>query len=332
MRPKRAWKRTLILLLSVLIVAACSDTLETVKVNELGWQIEALGLPVAELFAIHAVGNLRMPTYNDCTNEEGNARSPHECSLSMVFLASPDYGSNDNSYSEHVQTILGAVFGARNMINRNGAYGNRLRPFSFYATEYRYDETTPIAGECNPGLPVEWAPAQSNGRDVNVPAWDCNLALSTAAVEVDIGLVIHKTDLPDRNRYNLFSSEYNSYAAIMHELSHATFAMSDEAPSALQGGAFFPEKYPNIFRMRDQRAQCELVCQQYQSSCVDIPKVDREGAIIPASQSGFLHCSTAADDDIRNLMYFYPQPTPGDNQEWADRFDYRYLGVRSFFE
>lgn len=317
----------LLVVLSLFLASACSDSIETVKVNPYGWQIEAAGIPVAEVYEIHSVGDLRMPTYSDCANEEGESRSPNECALNLIFLASPDYDdSSATDYGEHVQAIIRDVFGAPNPLNRNATYGQRLRPFKFYATEYRYAAATPRKG-CDFGLPVEWAPSSSNGRDVDAPAWDCNLALSTASVELDVGFVMHKADLPDLNKYNLFSSEYNSYATILHELSHAAFAMSDEAPSVVQGGAFFPRDYPNIFHAQNERALCEVACKKYASSCIDIPKVDRDGQILDASQSGFLHCSLSPEEDASNLMYFFPQPLPGDNANWADRFDYRYASI-----
>ena len=320
MQQVRTMTAVVLLLIAAGLLTGCNAAVETVQVSPLGWEILPLGVPQAEVYEILSVGNLQMPTYNDCADAAGtpqpatNVRWGYSSWPRRTTAAARPQTMPSMSKRSSVTYLR-----PENPLNRANTFGQRLRPFQFYATEYRYQGTTPGGGQCNPGLPGEWAPSQSNGRDVNAPAWDCNLALSTAATELDLGFILHKGDLTDRNRYNLFSSEYNSYAAIIHELSHATFAMSDEAPSTVQGGVFFPKIHPNVF---SDEANCELACTSHQSKCVGIPKVEANGKINPNTQSGLFRCSSSAKDNEINIMYFYPQPKPGNNQSWGT---YNYL-------
>jgi hypothetical protein len=165
--------------------------------------------------------------------------------------------------------------------------------------------------------------------DVELPAWDCNLALSTAGVELDVGFVVHTQQITDRNRYNLFTAEYNSYAAILHELSHAAFVMSDEAPSVLESGRFLTTVYPNVFSIQipGQQALCESTCAEYGGQCVDIPRIDQDKKVIQ-EKSGYARCEMEGQDtNENNLLYFNPQPNPGGNENWWN-YDYYFEAVK----
>ena len=98
-------------------------------------------------------------------------------------------------------------------------------------TDYEYSQVIPASEDkCDPGLPPDWA-SESNVK-YDGPAWGCNIALSTAPeLLLNIGFIVHGGNVQDKSKFNLFSAEYNSYAAILHELSHAAFVMSDEAPT-----------------------------------------------------------------------------------------------------
>jgi hypothetical protein len=307
----------------LLTVPACAGRRDTIAVNEEGWQIQDLGLPVAQIFEIVAVGDQRMPTYNDCADADGRPRAASQCALDLIFVASPDYrGAMEQRYAGHVQEIILNVFGVPNSLNRNGNFGQPLRPFRFYATEYRYPDTT-LAGTtgCSPGLPSAWVPG-SDTVDPEAPSWDCNLALSTAGVELNVGFVMHTAPLYDRSRYNLFTAEYNSYAAILHELAHATFVLPDEGPFAPSetGLRWILKEFANIFLVSNaaQRAACEQTCAEtYRGHCVDIFFLDAAGELTN-HPTNFARCEAAEGESASNLMYFYPQPAPGENEHWAE--------------
>jgi hypothetical protein len=314
----------------LLLTSACSDSVETIELSDSGWELEAIGLPVAELYKILSVQQTDMPTYNDCADAQNQKQPSSRCSLDLLFMPSPDYaGDAEIDFSEHVQQIITDVFGSESPLNRHTGYGQPLRPFSFFVTEFRYPENTPASGACSPGLPEEWVPPEPNLADVDLPAWDCNVALGTAGVELDVGFIVHIEPENDRNRYNLFSSEYNSYAAILHELSHAAFVMSDEAPSALESGRFLTHSYPNVFSVQSQEQQafCEATCAAHDSVCVGIPRIDRNGEIIEG-QSIYARCGVPdeSEGEENNLLFFYPQPLPGENDNWAD-YDYFFEAV-----
>jgi len=260
-----------------------------------------------------------MPTYKSCADENDRMQAPYACALDLVFIPSPDYTSDSSTlFAEHVQAIIQAVFGVKNALNRQDMYTDPIRPFAFYVTDYHYAQNTSQNGKCNPGLPIEWAPSEGNLEDIDLPAWDCNIALSTAGVELDLGFIVHQKSEPDRNRFNLFSSEYNSYAAILHELSHAAFVMSDEAPSPDNSGRFQPKHFPNVYTNVIKKT-CEDICG---TSCVEIKKLNSNGQLEQAA-SGFYRCAPSGPLDATNLMYFYPQPQPGNNATWSE-YDYEY--------
>jgi hypothetical protein len=314
------WKVLGAILLLLLLVVACSATVETVpiEVNSAGWRMrELLSVPSAAVYEIGAVGDQELPAYRNCANENDLKQPSYECALDLLFVPSPDYTRPTAArFVEHLQVIIRDVFGAGNALNRPGLYADPFRPFRFYVTDYRYETNTPQPGKCHPGLPPEWAPAEQNLGDVDLPAFDCNLALSTAGVELNLGLIIHQQPVPDRSRFNLFSSDYNSYAAVLHELSHAAFVMSDEAPSPDNSGRFQPKHYPNVYA-NVLRQACEAVCG---TSCVEIKQWTSTVGEASAP-SGFFRCQPPAPIDTANLMYFYPQPAPGDNATWME---YRY--------
>ena len=329
MRRYRGFIITALVLL--LLVTACSDSIDTIEIGDAGWELEAVGLPVAELYRILSVQDTDMPTYLDCADAQNQKQPSSRCSLDLLFMPSPDYaGATEADFSEHVQRIITDVFGSESPLNRHSGYGQPLRPFSFLVTEFRYPENTPASGACSPGLPAEWVPSEPDLADVDLPAWDCNIALSTAGVELDVGFIVHTDPENDRNRYNLFSAEYNSYAAILHELSHAAFVMSDEAPSPLESGRFLTTSFPNVFSVQsqEQRAVCDATCAEYDSECVDIPRIDRDGQIIEG-QSVYARCEASAESvgTERNLLHFAPQPAPGENEDWSD-YDYFFEAVK----
>lgn len=255
---------------------------------------------------VSAIGGMTIPTRS------------YETSLDLLIMGSSlaaDYGSASlNAFYTDVKPFLYVVFGSGNVLGASG-YAS---PFSYYVTDFEYDQATPAGTTCNPGLPAAWVPSP-NTPVSDLPAWDCNIALSTAgSVSLNLGMIVHRQNTQDRSKFNLFSSEYNSYAAILHELSHAAFVMSDEYPppgvSGPPGGYFSPPTYPNVY-LGD--SSCGGICSG--SSCVKV------------GISSYYRCQPA--DDATNLMYFSPQPTPGDNGLWnlfqhqcasRDRLDYIY--------
>jgi hypothetical protein len=203
---------------------------------------------------------------------------------------------------------MNTVFGASNVLG-SGPFGSRL---NYYVTDRQYPHPTPQGGdECYPGLPDIWAPTTpTNVPDMNAPAWNCNIALSTAGVGLNLGLIVHRTPAPDRNKQNLFSSEYNSYAAILHEMSHAAFAMADEAPAGR--GRFRPADHPNVFRTSDELSACQAACPGH---CGDIDSTYSRCIPTPSPTA-----------DQGNLMWFFPPPAPGDNATW-DQYRYHFQSI-----
>lgn len=319
------------LVLVALTSTACGSGIELISVNEAGWLIDRLNIPTAEVFTVLEVAGQRMPTYNDCSDENGQPRPASQCALDLIFVASPDYrGPDEALYTTHVQDIILNVFGKPNSLNRHGGFGQALRPFRFYVTEYRHSSTALSGGDgCSPGLPGDWAPG-SDQVDRDAPAWDCNIALSTAGVELNVGFVMHIQPLYDRSRYNLFTAEYNSYAAILHELSHATFVMPDEGPLAPSEGGlrWVLKEFTNLFLVTnaEQRAACEQTCAEtYRGQCVDIFFLDATG-LLTSRPTNFARCQVVEGESDSNLMYFYPQPAPGENETWAT-FDFYHGAV-----
>lgn len=163
---------------------------------------------------------------------------------------------------------------------------------NIYVTDHRYGAelngepaALPVDDEtqCDLGLPKEWVP---NDGEANYhgPAWDCNVALSTGNMALNLGLIIHRQPLTDRQRANLVSSEYNSFTTVLHELSHAAFAISDEYDG---GGHFETADFPNVFRRespdgnhpRCSPEQCAGRCQQISANslyerCVDLNEAE----------------------------------------------------------
>jgi hypothetical protein len=205
-------------------------------------------------------------------------------------------------FYEDVKPFMRDVFGAANVLGA-GPYDG---PFNFYVTDYEYSQATPAGGKCDLGLPPEWASEPNFSYDG--PAFDCSIALSTApstaAPELNIGFIVHRGNVPDRNKFSLFSAEYNSYAAILHELSHAAFVMSDEAPIA--AGRFFPTSYPNL----------------YNGTC---PPNSCAGGSCESIGSGYSHCTGAAGNDT-NLMYFATPVPPGSNSGWGS-YGYQFASI-----
>lgn len=249
------------------------------------WQLESIGQlgNTFDVMRIAMVNNDALPI----------AARQYTFDLLIVGSgAGQDYGSEPlNDFYDDVKPFVRDVFGNANA-HGNSAYST---PFSYYVTDYEYPGPTPTdSASCNPGLPSSWAPAQ-NTPVADMPAWDCNIALSTASVSLNLGMIVHRESVQDRSKYNLFSSEYNSYAAILHELSHAAYVMSDEA-EAMGAGRFRPVHHPNIY-LND--STCAGDCP---SSCMRI------------GVSVWYRCQPA--DDSTNLMFFFPQPTPGANDGW----------------
>jgi hypothetical protein len=213
--------------------------------------------------------------------------------LDLLIMNSPDYKAPGDFYSD-VQPMMYEVFGIRNVLDFDPA---ARFPFNYYVTSFQYSALTPVKQNslCLPRKPVP----QSNTLvpSVNMPTWNCNIALSTIGtngVSLDLGLIIHRGDIGDSSQFNLFSSEHNSYATILHELSHAAFAMSDEYKGP--HGKFHPLDSPNVYRTK---TRCDEAC----------PNI-----CVPIEDTDLYRCKPA--DDTTNLMYFFPQPDPGINEGW----------------
>ncbi|MCB0062351.1 MAG: hypothetical protein KDE19_09555, partial [Caldilineaceae bacterium] len=63
----------------------------------------------------------------------------------------------------------------------------------------------------------------------------------------------------------------------------------------------------------------------YNSHCVDIFSLDPDG-ILTSDITGIARCEATAGESISNLMYFYPQPEPGINEDWS-AFDFYHAAV-----
>ena len=210
-----------------------------------------------------------------------------------------DSSGNPCQLYEVVKPFMRDVFGAPNVLGA-APYGG---PFNFYVTDYKYSQAIPASEDkCDPGLPNGWVPSPNYSYDG--PAFDCNIALGSAAPHLNLGFIVHGGNVQDKNRLNLFSAEYNSYAAILHELSHAAFVMSDEAPTG--AGHFFPTSYPNLYN-----GPCP-------SSACATPSCESIG-------SGFSHCTGAAGNDT-NLMYFATPVPPGSNNGWGN-YVYQFASI-----
>lgn len=249
----------------------------------LNWKL----LPVSnspETFRIIEVGGTPFKTYGDPTK-----------TLDLLIMNSPDYEDPEDFYGD-VQPMVGEVFGSPNVLDS----GLEQRfPFNYYVTSFQYPADTPQNSLCLPRHPVP----QSNTLEpsVNMPTWNCNIALSTIGangVSLNLGLIIHRGDITDSSQFNLFSSEHNSYATILHELSHAAFAMSDEYKGP--AGKFHPLDSPNVY-LTKKKSSCDAACP---NKCLPIEDTD------------LYRCKPA--DDTTNLMYFFPQPTPGANAGWSN--------------
>lgn len=221
--------------------------------------------------------------------------------LDLLIMGSglgADYGNRSlTEFYDDVKPLLRDVFGSANALQSSGYKS----PLQYYVTDYEYPQATPTGTGCNPGLPASWAP-EKNTPVNDMPAWDCNIAVSTAHVSLNLGMIIHRQSVQDRSKYNLFSSEYNSYAAILHELSHAAFVMSDEA-DALGAARFGPAHDPNVYK---NDGGCNGTCP---GQCQKI------GTTI------YYRCVPSSD--ATNLMYFMPQPTPGVNTGW-NNYQYQF--------
>ena len=278
------WLALSLFLVTTLLLSACNGPKPSID-----WKLDALSTPGAtpQLYRIAEVEGTSIPT------------RPVTQTLDLLILGcSSDYGSEslDTFYGD-VKPFMHEVFGAPNILGDTGSYA---APFSYYVTDHKYPQPTPMPGNtCNPGLPASWAPSTPNTPVNNLPAWDCNIALSTAGISLNLGFIVHRVNVQDSNKFNMFSSEYNSYAAILHELSHAAFVMSDEAPTG--AGRFLPDDHPNIYLA----SNCNGVCS---GNCGSISNTIYRRCVPTPSPTA----------DATNVMYFYPQPTPGDNSTWND--------------
>lgn len=266
----------------------------TIDPNHLTWSL----LPIydsPEIFRVREIyGKVEGIPYTNFTYHHPKK------ALDLLIMNSPDYEDPEDFYND-VRPMMHEVFGIRNVLDFDPA---ARFPFNYYVTSFQYPALTPEEQNslCLPRAPVP--PSNTPGPNVHLPAWNCNIALSTIGtngVSLDLGLIIHKGDIQDSSQFNLFSSEHNSYATILHELSHAAFAMSDEYKGL--AGKFHPKNHPNVYRTKN-KSSCDAACP---NKCVPIEDTD------------LYRCKPA--DDTTNLMYFFSQPTPGANAGWSD---YRY--------
>lgn len=287
----------LLLIVLCLSLAACGGTSPAPATSPIAWMIEPVSSPSAnpQILRVISMDGTEIP-----------ARASKNALDLLIMGSQPDYGglALDQFYAD-IKPFLRDVFGGSSAIGGTG-YST---PFNYYVTDYEYGGATPTGSTCNPGLPPNWAPAQNTAVS-DLPAWDCNIALSTASVSLNLGLIIHRRNLQDKSKYNLFSSEFNSYAAILHELSHAAFVMSDEA-NAPSAGRFATKHYPNIYNHLNSQSPstCNGICP---GKCSQI------GTTVN------YRCQPTSDKT--NLMHFQPQPTPGVNTGW-DSYGYEFDSV-----
>lgn len=255
----------------------------TIEAFDLDWDL----VPISnspETFRITEVGGTPFRQHAD----------PRKA-LDLLIMNSPDYKDAEDFYRD-VRPMVGEVFGSpKSRLNKLDFDPDARFPFNYYVTSFQYPADTPQNSLC---LPRHVVP-RSNTLEpsVHMPTWNCNIALSTIGeigVSLDLGLIIHRGDIGDSSQFNLFSSEHNSYATILHELSHAAFAMSDEYKGP--HGKFHPLDSPNVYRTK---TSCDAACP---NKCVPIEDTD------------LYRCKPA--DDTTNLMYFFPQPDPGINEGW----------------
>lgn len=272
--------------------------------------------------------------------------------IDLVFVGAAETYINNDDYApadfgghvEQMARVLNGENAIRSVLNFDGVL-NELPPtapdpldwivthpwmLNVYATNYAYAHTQPYgeSNTCSVGLPDEWVILPTEditesefhpGSTTPAVAWDCNIAVSTLGISLDVAAIVHGEIQQDVAQYNVFSSHHARYDGLLHEFSHAAFVISDEALTTVKQAQVM---YANVYqKCTGIPGNDPYYCT---SSTPDYCRGDCSGCsgseCVPmGNDPSYVRCKP--DNDATNLMYL-ATPAYYDSANWS-KFEYK---------